>query len=948
MRERADVLGIPLQQGEPLPARLARPARRPGWRASSSPSTTGELVGGLFLFRHGGHPRHRLLRGPGRDAREPAGHDAPGALDGHPRRASVTAPRAIELGRRGPARAPCGRPRPASRPTGLYEHKRGFGAVGWSARRRDASCSARGRTAWPWAGGRSSTAVRARAAPGERAPTARCGSERAARRSRAWDAFVEASETAFPLQLSAWAEAKAATGWRARAGRRRRRLGADRRPAARPSARARAVRPGLPAPRPGGATPSTRAASTAFTAALREVARAQRLTHVTADPGLEGTGASPAAAAAGWRPARAAPAHDARQLIDLSHDRGRALVGRLQVQPALRQRRAQGRAAPCARATRATLPVVLRHPRRDRPAQRLHPPRPGGLSGRLPRLRAASAARACSSAPCRTGAPVSSKLILVSGGRAAQLYGGLTDAGWRGARRPLLRVGGHHPQQGGRAPRLRHVGPLDRWHRAFQAGLRRPRRSSTAAPSTSSSTRAVHAAVPSRTRAPSCGWPAGGAGLRSGPDRGRRGHATDRDVSEPASPASGGSWRRAACCAARCRCRRTAADRRPLVGAIRYDSRQVRPGDVFVARRGQHADGHDHVLAAVAAGAVRRHRRAARSRASACPSSWCATAPGRSRPRRRPGVPATHRRHLGVVGITGTDGKTTTAYLVRAVLEAAGRRAGLAGHDRRHRRRPQPRQRRAHQHPRGPRAAGPPRRHARRRRHVGGPRVDLARPGAAARRRRRLRRRRAHQHHLGAPRVPRHAGGLSRGQAAPLRAPRRQRRRTPRRAGASTPSSMPTTPRARSRPPSPSCGRARRCCATAWPTRPRAIGRRTPPDVSASDIAEARPGLRFTLRTADWSGPIELRLAGRFNVHNALAALGVAHGARPRPGASAARPRPARGRPRADAAHRRGPALQRHRRLRAHRRGARQGARRAAAGRPGRRADRRLRLRGRA
>mgnify|MGYP001817950317 FL=1 len=115
----------------------------------------------------------------------------------------------------------------------------------------------------------------------------------------------------------------------------------------------------------------------------------------------------------------------------------------------------------------------------------------------------------------------------------------------------------------------------------------------------------------------------------------------------------------------------------PAIGAIRYDSRQVAPGDLFVARRGQHADGHDHVPDAVAAGAaavlVER------------------PVPGLSVPelvtcdaRVALGVAASWRagdpsHELGVVGITGTDGKTTTAYLVRALLEDAGRPAGLLG-----------------------------------------------------------------------------------------------------------------------------------------------------------------------------------------------------------------------------------------------------------------------------
>jgi len=115
----------------------------------------------------------------------------------------------------------------------------------------------------------------------------------------------------------------------------------------------------------------------------------------------------------------------------------------------------------------------------------------------------------------------------------------------------------------------------------------------------------------------------------------------------------------------------------PPIHAIRYDSRLVQPGDLFVARRGQHADGHDHVASAVSACAVaviaERPIPGLRvpeilvgdARASlALAAAW------------RAGDPSLR---LGIVGITGTDGKTTTAYLVRAILEAAGHRAGFIG-----------------------------------------------------------------------------------------------------------------------------------------------------------------------------------------------------------------------------------------------------------------------------
>ena len=115
----------------------------------------------------------------------------------------------------------------------------------------------------------------------------------------------------------------------------------------------------------------------------------------------------------------------------------------------------------------------------------------------------------------------------------------------------------------------------------------------------------------------------------------------------------------------------------PAIGAIRYDSREISLGDLFVARGGQHADGHDHVPGAVAAGAVAviverptpgldvpqlvvLEAKVALGLAAA----W------------RAGDPS---QNLGVVGITGTDGKTTTAYLVRALLEGAGYLTGLLG-----------------------------------------------------------------------------------------------------------------------------------------------------------------------------------------------------------------------------------------------------------------------------
>ena len=130
-------------------------------------------------------------------------------------------------------------------------------------------------------------------------------------------------------------------------------------------------------------------------------------------------------------------------------------------------------------------------------------------------------------------------------------------------------------------------------------------------------------------------------------------------------------------------------------------------------------------------------------------------------------------RELGVVGITGTDGKTTTSFL--AVGGARGGRASdRADRDGRDPDRRGPRaEPRAHDDARRrPSSSGPSRAMVDRRRRRRRRRDDVARAGARAGRRDRLRRRDPDQPHPRAPRVPRHVGGVSRRQAVAVRAPR--------------------------------------------------------------------------------------------------------------------------------------------------------------------------------
>lgn len=120
------------------------------------------------------------------------------------------------------------------------------------------------------------------------------------------------------------------------------------------------------------------------------------------------------------------------------------------------------------------------------------------------------------------------------------------------------------------------------------------------------------------------------------------------------------------------------------VSGVQYDSRRVTPGDVFVAMRGGVADGNRFVSKALASGAAAiitdsrevfdrlhlghrdlgialvEHGRRALSQASAA-------------------VFEHPERHLALSAVTGTNGKTTTAWLLEQMLRSAGRKCVLVG-----------------------------------------------------------------------------------------------------------------------------------------------------------------------------------------------------------------------------------------------------------------------------
>src|SRR5579862_2327205 len=116
------------------------------------------------------------------------------------------------------------------------------------------------------------------------------------------------------------------------------------------------------------------------------------------------------------------------------------------------------------------------------------------------------------------------------------------------------------------------------------------------------------------------------------------------------------------------------------VSGVEYDSRRVQPGCLFLAMQGESSDGNKFIAAAVAAGAVAVVSDAPDFVAPAGVAAWAQVAHGRRALARLSANFYEHpAEHLAITGITGTNGKSTTAFIFESILKAAGRKSALIG-----------------------------------------------------------------------------------------------------------------------------------------------------------------------------------------------------------------------------------------------------------------------------
>ena len=117
----------------------------------------------------------------------------------------------------------------------------------------------------------------------------------------------------------------------------------------------------------------------------------------------------------------------------------------------------------------------------------------------------------------------------------------------------------------------------------------------------------------------------------------------------------------------------------PGIGGLEYDSRRIKPGDAFVAMRGESSDGNKFIDQAIAAGAVAIITDSATEKPRP-DVAWAQVPHGRrALARLSANFYKKPAERLAITGITGTNGKSTTAFLLESILTAAGRKSALVG-----------------------------------------------------------------------------------------------------------------------------------------------------------------------------------------------------------------------------------------------------------------------------
>ncbi len=127
-----------------------------------------------------------------------------------------------------------------------------------------------------------------------------------------------------------------------------------------------------------------------------------------------------------------------------------------------------------------------------------------------------------------------------------------------------------------------------------------------------------------------------------------------------------------------CDIRTSSGDLDTEILGLAYDSRDVARGSLFIAVRGTRMDGNRYVPQAIARGAVAVVSAAPRVEAPAMP--WIQVDDERAALAVLAGNFYGHpTQKLHLVGVTGTNGKTTTTYLIESILRAAGRDTAVLG-----------------------------------------------------------------------------------------------------------------------------------------------------------------------------------------------------------------------------------------------------------------------------